>query len=185
MATIHVDNNARIERLLTSNPDMERKIRAAIRKVMTDAQGITQQYALRLSTREAYRAVRKAVYKKVFGGNLNIITSNRRAGTRAPLPPVYHALEHRTNSAGNHRGGNRTPRSRRTEDLLTYAGADRGFVLRFLENGTDTRTSRYGNRGVIPANRWFSNASGNAIRRALTELDTLLDRVIAEQFNTN
>lgn len=184
MATIEIENNARIERLLTENPDMAKRIKRCIRVVMEQAQSIAQQNAVSLSTKQAYKAIRKAVYSKVFGGNLNIISGNRRTGNRASLSPIYHALEHRVNSAGNHRGGNRMPRSRRTEDLLTYAGEDRGFILRFIEMGTPGRDGNGVRQvGKIQARQWFGRVSNNAIEKALVQLDQLLDQVIEEQLN--
>lgn len=57
------------------------------------------------------------------------------------------------------RGGNRRPRSARTEALQTYGPMDRGFILRFLEGGTAQRQTRFGNRGSIAPRNIFGRVS--------------------------
>ena len=140
-----------LESLLMSNPQMEKKVQELIRKVLLVARKEISTAAsgkIKSDPRQAYKAVKSAVYRRILGGNISIL-NKRKAGKRGPVPPVVHQLETRVNSKGNHRGGNRMPRSRRTEDLLTYQGADRGFILRFLNAGTDDRESCVGNRGSI------------------------------------
>ena len=172
-----------LESLLMSNPEMEKKVQGLIRKVLMvarrtisgDAKGM-----MKSDPRQAYKAVKSAVYRRILGGNVSIL-SKKRAGVRGPLPPVYHALEHRTNSKGNHRGGNRMPRSRRTEDLLTYQGADRGFILRFLNAGTNDRESRVGNRGSITARSFFATSSQKAMEQAASQLEILIEELIKKE----
>ena len=130
--------------------------------------------------RQAYKAVKSAVYRRILGGNVSIL-SKRRAGQRGPVSPIYHALEHLVNSKGNHRGGNRIPRSRRTEDLLTYQGADRGFILRFLNAGTDDRNSHIGHRGAISARSFFADSSQQAMEKAAQQLDGLIEDLIKKE----
>lgn len=175
--TITIENNARLERLLISHPEMEKKVRNIVRKVIIGAQGGVQNAAKPMSSKDAYKAVRKAVYKKVLGGNINIISSRRRAGQRAPLP----AESPRKKSSAV--GGNRMPRSRRTEDLLTYAGADRGFILRFLNNGTADRHNGTRRTGAIQARNWFYGASTQALSQSAEQFDILLDQLIDKEFN--
>jgi hypothetical protein len=177
MAQVTVENNAKLEQLLLSHPDMEKKIRKIIRQVIRGAQSGMQRQASSLSTKHAYQAISSAVYKKVLGGNLNIISKNRRAGNRAPLPPES------PRKKSHDRGGNRLPRSQRTEDLLTYQGADRGFILRFLEYGTVNRESRYGNRGSIAARNWFGDMSHRELQHAAEQFELLLDELIEKEFN--
>lgn len=172
-----------LESLLMSNPEMEKKVQGLIRNVLLaarrtisgDAKGI-----IKSDPRQAYKAVKSAVYRRILGGNVSIL-SKRKAGKRGPVPPIYHALEHRTNSKGNHRGGNRIPRSRRTEDLLTYQGADRGFILRFLNAGTDDRESRVGNRGAISARSFFATSSQQAMEKAAEQLDVFIEDLIKKE----
>lgn len=175
MAQVTIENNVKLERLLTSNPDMEKKVQKIVRKVLIAAQKSVQRTAMPLSTKEAYLGVRKAVYKNVLGGNLNIISGGKSAGKRAPLPPESQRKKDR--------GGNRIPRSRRTEDLLTYAGPDRSFILRFLNDGTTTRTSRYGNRGAIAARNWFGPAATQALKQSAQMFDELITKLVEQEFN--
>ena len=172
-----------LESLLMSNPEMEKKVQGLIRKVLLAARKEISTAAsgkMKSDPRQAYKAVKSAVYRRILGGNVSIL-SKRRAGKRGPLPPVVHQLETRVNSKGNHRGGNRMPRSRRTEDLLTYQGADRGFILRFLNAGTDDRESRVGNRGAISARSFFASSSQKAMEKAAEQLDTLIEDLIKKE----
>ena len=172
-----------LESLLMSNPQMEKKVQGLIRKVLLTARKEISDAAsgkIKNDPRQAYKAVKSAVYRRILGGNVSIL-NKRKAGTRGPVPPVYHALEHRTNSKGNHRGGNRMPRSRRTEDLMTYLGSDRGFILRFLNAGTEGRESRVGNRGSIAARNFFGTSSQQAMEKAAEQLDTMIEDLIKKE----
>ena len=172
-----------LEALLMSNPAMEKKVQGLIRKVLLTARKEISDAAsgkIKNDPRQAYKAVKSAVYRRILGGNVSIL-NKRKAGTRGPVPPVYHALEHRTNSKGNHRGGNRMPRSRRTEDLMTYQGSDRGFILRFLNAGTEGRESRVGNRGSIAARNFFGTSSQQAMEKAAEQLDLLIQDLIKQE----
>ena len=172
-----------LESLLMSNPEMEKKVRGLIRQVLLAARRTISGDAngmMKNDPRQAYKAVKSAVYRRILGGNVSIL-NKRKAGKRGNVPPVVHQLETRVNSKGNHRGGNRMPRSRRTEDLLTYQGADRGFILRFLNAGTSDRESRIGNRGSISARNFFGNSSQKAMEQAAAQLDTLIEDLIKKE----
>ena len=173
-----------LESLLMSNPAMEKKVQGLIRKVLVAARreisNDIKGGLIKSDPRQAYKAVKTAVYRRILGGNVSIL-SKRRAGKRGTLPPVVHQLEPRVNSKGNHRGGNRMPRSRRTEDLLTYQGADRGFILRFLNAGTEDRESRVGNRGAISARSFFATSSQQAMEKAAEQLDVLIEDLIKKE----
>ena len=184
MYTIDLENNTKLDQLLLTNPEMEKKVRRIVRQVILGAMGPVQAAADRQSTKQAAQAVSKAVYKKILGGAINILDGRGRAGSRAPLPPVRHRLEHETNSKGNHRGGNRIPRSRRTEDLLTYQGKDRAFILRFLNSGTASRHNGYRPTGAIAARNWFPGLAQKELEHAAEQFDMLLDALIKKEFNT-
>ena len=172
-----------LESLLMSNPQMEKKVQGLIRKVLLAARKEISDAAsgkIKNDPRQAYKAVKSAVYRRILGGNVSIL-NKRKAGTRGPVPPIYHALEHRVNSKGNHRGGNRMPRSRRTEDLMTYQGSDRGFILRFLNAGTSDRNSRIGHRGSIGARNFFATSSQQAMEKAAEQLDNLIEELIKKE----
>ena len=172
-----------LESLMMSNPEMEKRVQKLIRQVLLAARRVVSNDAkgeMKSDQRQAYKAVKSAVYRRILGGNVSIL-NKRKAGTRGPVPPIYHALEHRVNSKGNHRGGNRMPRSRRTEDLLTYQGADLGFILRFLNAGTSDRESRIGNRGAIGPRAFFATSSHTAMQKAAEQLSTLIDEMIKKE----
>lgn len=182
-----VRQKTELEALLMSNPAMEKKVQGLIRKVLLAARrevsnAANQTSVMKSDPRQAYKAVKSAVYRNILGGNISIL-SKRRAGARGPIPPVVHQLETRTNSKGNHRGGNRMPRSRRTEDLLTYQGSDRGFILRFLNAGTDGRESKTGNRGSISPRAFFGTSSQKAMEKAAEQLDTLIQELIKKEIS--
>ena len=178
MDTIELENNIKLDRLLTTNPEMEKKVRRIVRQVIMGAMDLVKQAADRQSTKQAAQAIRKAVYKKVLGGNLNILDGRRSAGGRAPLPPE--SIRKKSRAIG----GNRIPRSRRTEDLLTYQGADRAFILRFLNSGTPKRDTNGIRRvGQIAARHWFEDTSHAALQHAAEQFDMLLDALIAKEFN--
>ena len=172
-----------LESLLMSNPEMEKKVQGLIRHVLLQARKQISgdiHGVIKNDPRQAYKAVKSAVYRRILGGNVSIL-NKRKAGKRGPVPPVVHQLETRVNSKGNHRGGNRMPRSRRTEDLLTYQGADRGFILRFLNAGTADRESRIGNRGSIAARSFFATSSQQAMEKAAEQLETLIEDLIKKE----
>ena len=174
-----------LESLLMSNPEMEKKVQGLIRKVLLAARRDVSKSAqdkIKTDPRQAYKAVKSAVYRRILGGNISIL-NKRKAGKRGPVPPVVHQLETRVNSKGNHRGGNRMPRSRRTEDLLTYQGADRGFILRFLNAGTEGRESRIGNRGSISARSFFATSSQKAMEQAASQLEMLIEELIKKEIS--
>ena len=175
-----------LENLMMGDPAMEKKVQGLIRKVLLEARrqvsgDIHGMEFKNGDPRQAYKAVKSAVYRRILGGNISIL-NKRKAGKRGPVPPIVHQLETRVNSKGNHRGGNRMPRSRRTEDLLTYQGSDRGFILRFLNAGTEDRDSRIGNRGHIGARAFFANSSQQAMEKAAEQLDTMIADLIKKEF---
>ena len=178
MDTIELENNVKLDQLLITNPEMEKKVRRIVRQVIMGAMDPVKQAADRQSTRQAAQAVRKAVYKKILGGNLNILDGRGKAGGRGPLPPE--SARKRSHAIG----GNRMPRSRRTEDLLTYQGKDAAFILRFLNSGTPKRDTNGIRRvGQIAARHWFEDTSHRALQYAAEQFDKLLDALIAKEFN--
>lgn len=151
-----VENADMFDHLLTTDTNFNDSTRAMIRSVLKDARKkVSRDISGYLDSdpRKAARAVKFAVYKTLFGGNLSIL-SKRKAGAR------YELVRKRELDENPHqRGGNRRPRSQRTQQLETYFGADRGFVLRFLNAGTNTRETRYGTRGAIAPRGVFEHTA--------------------------
>ena len=124
-----------LDALLASNPDMEKRMRRVISKVMVKAQKRMQKDVgadMPHDPRNAAKAVRKAVYRRVLGGNINILRKRRATEGASNYTPK------RTLRSGQ-RGGNRRLRSGRTIQLNSYQGSDRGFILFWLNSGTNNR----------------------------------------------
>ena len=187
----------KIEELKTDNPDFEKRLRGVIRKILGEARAnlrkdATSGLQMDSDPRHAYKAVRYAVYKRLFGGQVNILQS-RKAGAETGYRPA------RTLTPGQ-RGGNR--RTRQSRNLDKYEGVDRGFILRWLNNGTTKTNPRViqftendrrkvdkwnkhpntGNRGAITARNWFGNASLQELQKVAGQMQELVDRVINEEF---
>ena len=177
----HIDG--RMDRLLTTNPKMEKKLRNAIHKLILKARekvATVAETKLKNDPRKTAHAIRSTVYREVFGANLNLLSS-KKANSPGPIPPVRYRLQTETNRKGNHRGGNRRPRSSRTIQMLGYQGFDRSFVLRWTSDGTTTRTTKYGNRGAISPRGWFAPAATNALNQMSDELVAMIDKIIADE----
>ena len=72
-------------------------------------------------------------------------------------------------------------RGSRTQEVMSYEGGDRAFILRFINAGTrqrkaGTRGGRLsGNRGRIAARNFFPSSSHSAMRKASEELQQLIN----------
>lgn len=151
-----VENANMFDHLLTTDKKFYDSTRSFIRSVLKDARKKVSrdiQTFIENDPRKAARAVKFAVYKTLFGGNLSIL-SKRKAGVKYEL-----VRQRKLDENPHQRGGNRRPRSQRTQQLETYYGADRGFVLRFLNAGTDTRETRFGTRGAIRPTGLFEHTA--------------------------
>lgn len=178
----------------TKNPEMRKRINEVIRQMMKDVRKKLQDNAqsglqMKSDPRKAYKAVKMAVYRKIFGGNVSIL-SPRRAGTLRLYEPPRHPSQ---------RGGNRIkrPKGGRTETMMSYTGGDRWMVLQWLNNGTRERyiggrngktEAQYnkfiadrngrGFRGSISARNWFGPRSTQELRSAAANLDKMIDDIV-------
>ena len=188
---LHIESNVHLEKLLTSNPEMEKEIRAIIskvlRKAVSEVGSAASQY-IKYDPRGAYKAVRKMVYKRMLGGNINIL-SPRRAGKRGSEP-------------ASTRG-----RLSRTTDIMSYRGVDRSFILRFVNSGTDERrtthmnghdilrnniqerpkrnggymTNVIGARGRITPRGFFGPAAEKAMNKAAQEMAIAFEKLYQQR----
>jgi hypothetical protein len=144
--------------------------------------------------RQSLRAIRNSVYEKVLGGQINIKRSRKEhGGGNSYTPP-------RTLTPGQ-RGGNRRPRSERTEQINRGSPLDRGWILNILDKGTKTRvigfrntqkgnrdrygarvtrihrgeTSHTGNRGAIAPRNWFRPAAERALQMAMQRISEMIE----------
>ena len=199
----------KLDNMLSKNPAMEKKLQNVIGKFLSEARKQASKEVRNMidnDPRQAYKAVRRTVYRQLLGGNLNIL-SKRKAGASGS----YQAK--RTIKAGK-RGGNRRKRSERTERLEGYMGNDRGFILRFLEVGarkgggvrklrkfrTDKHRqdvkrgsqggdkSKYGetfntgSRGSIEPKNFFERIANKAFFNNLADLEQTIDKLLNEEF---
>jgi len=199
-----VEQRKELDRLLMSNPAMEKKVQGLIRKVLSAVKKSIGQAAsdkMKSDPRHAYRAIRTAVYKRILGGNVNILNKRRASSAGGSYTPT------RT-LRSSQRGGNRKERSERTYRLESYEGSDRGFVLRFLNAGTSDRyinflpdsrrehvhrgsqggnlkkygkTINTGRRGRIATRNWFGSRSQQEMEAAANNLEKFIDALIQNE----
>lgn len=162
-----------LEALATVNPKTHEELRkvigAALRKARNE---IAKSAKFKSDPREASRAVRRSVYDKILGGNINILPSKTAHGVTSYIPV------RKLDANPKQRGGNRVKRSSETQRYMDYEGRDRGFILRFVNSGTISRDTRLGNRGKITARRWFTRVG----KPQMQELTQRLSRIIDEEF---
>ena len=171
-----------LERLIMSNPEMEKKVQGLIRKVLLIARREISNIAksnIQSDPRNAYKAVKTAVYKRILGGSVSILNRRKHGAMFLYEPPKK--------LRPGQRGGNRVPRSARTEAVMSYQGADRAWILRILNQGTNDRIAGSrggrlnGNRGRIASRNFFSNNSQQVMQRAADDLSKLIDELIKKE----
>ena len=162
-----VKQRKELEQMLSSNPDMEKRLQKVIRKVLMQARkqvSQSAQGAMKSDPRQAYKAVKTSVYRRILGGSVSLL-NKRRAGAPGNYEPPR-TLQPKQ------RGGNRVKRGQRTQQVMSYQGADRAFILRFINQGTSQRIAGTrgghlsGNRGSIAARNFFSTSSHKAMQQA-------------------
>ena len=172
-----VEQRKELDKLMMSNPLMEKKVQGLIRKVLNEVRKSMTQEArsvMESDPRNASRAVRMMVYKRILGGNINILNKKRASSRNGSYTPTK-------TLRSKQRGGNRRERSERTMKLESYTGSDRGFVLRFLNEGTQDRSTIYGNRGRITPRNFFGPRSHREMMIAASNLEKLIDELIKQE----
>ena len=179
---------------MTTDPKMRKAVQQHIREALFEARrDVMAAFPAESDPRDARRAIRTSVYDKVLGGNINILTGKKAHGTNNYEPQ-------RTLTPGQ-RGGNRRKRSQRTQQVMSYAPLDRGFILRFVNSGTKTRVigfrntlkgnrtryenrvyrinrgdkSRTGNRGAIAPRNWFKQSAESALGTAAANIAEMIE----------
>lgn len=174
-----IEKQAMFERLLTSEPRFDLNVRSVIRKVLQEARKNLSRDAasyIENDPRKAARAVKHTVYKQLFGGNVSIL-NKRRAGN----PSSSYRPERKLQPGQV--GGNRRPRSQRTNQVDGYMGSDRGFILRFINEGTANRQTRYGSRGALRSTNWFGHTAPWHMETAAEELAAAINEYVKQQAN--
>lgn len=142
-------------------------------------------------------SVKRYVAAKYLGGVISILNGGVSSGrTQSYEPP-------RKLRPGQ-RGGNRRPRSKRTDNVMHYVGEDREFILRFVNSGTKQRAierlmefkrasggskfkwvqdaSQYGNRGQIAPRNFFGSLGQPELERAAANLGRIIDEEFEKVF---
>ena len=193
--TVIVEQRKVLEQALSTNPKTQKALQKLIRRVIMEARAKVSSAAsdkMKNDPRGAAQAVRTSVYKKILGGNINIFSSRKAHGRNNYEPP-------RKGVSG--RGGNRRTRSPRTSQIMGYAPLDRGFILRWINDGTPgarnieftsndrrkvdkwNKHPNTGNRGNISARNFFRGAGERALAQAADNLATLIDIELEAMLN--
>ena len=191
-----------LEAALSTNPKTQQALNKLIREVMFAARAEVvgaAGRAMKQDPRGTANAIRTTVYKKILGANINIYNSKKAHGTTSYEPP-------RKGVSG--RGGNRRVRSPKTQRYMGYAAHDRGFILRWINEGagqdgrsiefkTDERRNKWpsvpkwsknpnsGNRGAIAPRNWFRGAAESALVKAADALANMIDEELENMLNAN
>ena len=121
-------------------------VRQELGKVLGVQRAKAVQKARQVGAGSASSAVLRRMYKDELAGNINIASPRGRISSRTR----------------NYQPGWLKPRyvSDRTKKINEYYGPDRGFILRFLEGGTDVRTATsYGPKGKGSMASWGARGS--------------------------
>ena len=171
--------NRAFGRLMATDKETRKRIQKIIREELKDVAKRLREdakYEMKEDPRKAFRAVKSSVYRRILGGNVSILNP-KRAGARYQL-----IRERKLDMNPYQRGGNRRPRSARTEQVDSYFGKDRAFILRFVSSGTAARKTRYGNRGSIVARNWFQNMAPHEMDLAAGNLAAVIEEELAEAY---
>ena len=181
---------------MTTDPNMRKAIQQHIREALWEARKemINSVNFAGGDPRQSLRAIRNSVYEKVLGGQINIKRSRKDHGTGSVYTPQRKLVP-------GQRGGNRRPRSQRTEQINSGSPLDRGWILNILDKGTKTRVigfrntvkgnrDRYnarvtriyrgdkahtGNRGAIAPRNWFRPAAESALQMAMQRISEMIE----------
>jgi len=182
--TIILEQQKVLEAALSTNPKTQKALQKLIRKALMEVRPelvSAARGAMDSDPRGAANGIRLSVYKKILGGNANILNS-RKAGKPTTYEPPRKLKPHQ-------RGGNRVPRGERTNKVMHYGPHDRQWILRFLNSGTSDRMAGSrggrlsGNRGSIAARNFFSGAAASSLTKAADNLATLIDTELEAMLN--
>ena len=185
-----------LQAAMTTDPKMRKVIQEHIREELWKARKemINSVSFANGDPRQSLRAIRNSVYDKILGGQINIKRSRKDHGSGSTYTPPRKLIP-------GQRGGNRRPRSQRTEQINSGSPLDRSWVLNILNKGTKTRVigfkntakgnrdryearvyritrgdkARTGNRGAIAPRNWFMPAAERALSMAMQRISEMID----------
>lgn len=192
-----------LEAALSTNPKTQKALQKLVRQVLRDArrQIVNSIKFDNGDPRQTRWSVRTAVYRKILGGNVNILDPKKSGSVKNTY------VAPRKLRPGQ-RGGNRRPRNERTKAIQEYAPWEREFILRFVDSGTrqrfigfrnansgnrsryesvrsrwETGGNRTGNRGSITGRNFFRTYGENALQVAAEKLSSLIETELANMLN--
>ena len=171
-----------LARLLVTYPDTRRDIKKMLtQEAKKVRQAISKDVRDNLDNdpRRAAAAVKRLLYKQILGFNVSIL--NPKKGSVKSMR-LYHTVR-KLDETPHQRGGNRRKRSSETKAIDGYYGKDRAFVLRFVNSGTTSRDTRFGNRGSIRTRRVFETSASFQMEAAMNEISKMVEEIMAEEFN--
>ena len=183
--TVILDQQKVLEAALSTNPKTQKVLQTLIRKALMEVRPqlvAAARGAMGSDPRGAAQGIRTSVYKKILGGNVNILNMRKKTGAPTSYEPPRKLQPHQ-------RGGNRVLRGERTNTVMHYGPHDRQWILRFINSGTSermagTRGDRLsGNRGNIAARNFFSSAGERALAQAADNLAMLIDTELEAMLN--
>lgn len=167
-----------LDRLVYAKMVETNDIRKVFRKVMTPVrkavQAAAKQY-LGADPREAWKGVRVITLKKGAGAVVGLLNPYKRGAPTAYVKP-----------RGGRSGITRNRAiSDRTRTVEGYAGKDRAWILRIVNQGTDARFAgtrgtlkKKAYRNAITGKKFFASASGAAMKQAEAALAKELGKII-------
>ena len=167
-----------LENLSYDNINMQATKKKIVDKELSAVKKATQKAAkssMQSDPRQAFKAIRVMKYKRIFGGNVNIL-SPRKGATYVVGSTLTYRRRNRYISS-------------RTKQLYNYAGPSRSFVLRFIEGGTQNRIAGSkgnkrggsGNRGKIKARDFMATAQ-TEMGKAPQHIMDMISQITEQQF---
>lgn len=188
-----IESKKVLETALSTNPKTQTVLRKLIRQYVLQAreQVVNNIKFKDGDPRRARQAVRTTVYKRVLGANINIFNSRKAHGSNNYEPP---------RKGIPNRGGNRRARGARTSRIMSYDALDRGFILRWLNEGVNDRKINFksnenrkvdkwnkhpntGNRGSIAARNFFRPLGDRAMGIMRENLSNAIEAEITKLLN--
>lgn len=182
---VMIEQRKIFEAALSENPKTQKVLQKLIRRALMEVRPelvSAARAALSSDPRGAAHGIRTSVYKKILGGQVNILNMKRKAGKPTDYEPPRKLQPHQ-------RGGNRVPRGERTNTVMHYGPHDRQWILRLINSGTGARTAGTkggrlsGKRGSIAPRNFFRGAGEQALAKAADNLATMIDTELLAMLN--
>ena len=167
---------------ISTNDELREKVRTVVRDELSVLREKGKSAAMRAGAGSASGGVLRCSYSQRLGGSVHILGGNKKY----------------SNDSRSYTPGTQRRVSQRTMQINRYSGADRAFILRFLNSGTKSREverpsssgrgsrSSWGRRGSIQGRNFFAQLESAAMS-AGEQASKKIEAIIAggEQQNTN